>query len=70
MTRVSHAIDRIEVSFDDPNLAANAGPLLFDQNPESTRTDNPFNSADGPRVVLGRQREISGDHGTNPAVTH
>ena len=29
MTRVSHAIDRIEVSFDDPNLVANAGLLLF-----------------------------------------
>ena len=28
MTRVSHAIDRIEVSFDDPNLVANAGLLL------------------------------------------
>jgi hypothetical protein len=29
VTRVSHAIDRIEVSFDDPNLVANAGLLLF-----------------------------------------
>ena len=28
MTRVSHAIDRIDVTFDDPNLVANAG-LLF-----------------------------------------
>ena len=28
MTRVSHAIDRVEVSFDDPNLVANAGLLL------------------------------------------
>ena len=28
MTRVSHALDRIEVSFDDPNLVANAGLLL------------------------------------------
>ena len=28
MTRVSHAIDRIGVSFDDPNLVANAGLLL------------------------------------------
>lgn len=28
MTRVSHAIDRIEVSFDDPNLVANAGLML------------------------------------------
>ena len=28
MTRVSRAIDRIEVSFDDPNLVANAGLLL------------------------------------------
>jgi hypothetical protein len=29
VTRVSHAIDRIEVSFDDPNLVANAGLLLY-----------------------------------------
>ena len=28
MTRVSRALDRIEVSFDDPNLVANAGLLL------------------------------------------
>ena len=28
MSRVSHAIDRIQVSFDDPNLVANAGLLL------------------------------------------
>ena len=28
MTRVSHAIDRVDVSFDDPNLVANAGLLL------------------------------------------
>ena len=28
MTRVSHAIDRFDVSFDDPNLVANAGLLL------------------------------------------
>ena len=28
MTRVSHDIDRIEVTFDDPNLVANAGLLL------------------------------------------
>jgi hypothetical protein len=28
VTRVSHAIDRVEVSFDDPNLVANAGLLL------------------------------------------
>ena len=28
MTRVSHAIDRIDVTFDDPNLVANAGLLL------------------------------------------
>ncbi len=28
MSRVSHAIDRIRVSFDDPNLVANAGLLL------------------------------------------
>ncbi|MDP8908800.1 MAG: IS1380 family transposase [Chloroflexota bacterium] len=28
MRRVSHAIDRIEVHFDDPNLVANAGLLL------------------------------------------
>lgn len=28
MTRVSHALDRLEVSFDDPNLVANAGLLL------------------------------------------
>ncbi len=28
MIRVSHAIDRIRVSFDDPNLVANAGLLL------------------------------------------
>ena len=27
-TRVSHGIDRVEVSFDDPNLVANAGLLL------------------------------------------
>jgi hypothetical protein len=26
--RVSHPIDRVEVSFDDPNLVANAGLLL------------------------------------------
>ena len=28
MTRVSHALDRIEATFDDPNLVANAGLLL------------------------------------------
>ena len=28
MTRVSHGIDCVEVSFDDPNLVANAGLLL------------------------------------------
>ena len=28
MTRVSHVIDRIEATFDDPNLVANAGLLL------------------------------------------
>ncbi len=28
MTRVSHAIDRIEVTFDEPNLVADAGLLL------------------------------------------
>ncbi len=28
MSRVSHAIDRVRVSFDDPNLVANAGLLL------------------------------------------
>ena len=28
MTRVSHALDRLGVSFDDPNLVANAGLLL------------------------------------------
>ena len=28
MSRVSHAIDRVAVSFDDPNLVANAGLLL------------------------------------------
>ena len=28
MSRVSHAIDHIRVSFDDPNLVANAGLLL------------------------------------------
>ena len=28
VTRVSHGIDRIEVTFDEPNLVANAG-LLF-----------------------------------------
>jgi len=28
VTRVSHAIDRIEVTFDDSNLVANAGLLL------------------------------------------
>jgi len=28
VTRVSHALDRLEVSFDDPNLVANAGLLL------------------------------------------
>ena len=28
MSRVSHAIDRVSVSFDDPNLVANAGLLL------------------------------------------
>jgi Transposase DDE domain group 1 len=29
VTRVSHTIDRIEATFDDPNLVANAGLLLF-----------------------------------------
>ena len=28
MTRVSHALDRIDTIFDDPNLVANAGLLL------------------------------------------
>ena len=28
MSRVSHAIDRVRVSFDDPNLVAHAGLLL------------------------------------------
>ena len=28
MTRVSHVIDRIDVTFDDPNLVSNAGLLL------------------------------------------
>ena len=28
MSRVSHGIDRVAVSFDDPNLVANAG-LIF-----------------------------------------
>ena len=28
MSRVSHAIDRVSVSFDDPNLVANAGLVL------------------------------------------
>ena len=28
MARVSHMIDRIDVTFDDPNLVANAGLLL------------------------------------------
>ena len=28
MSRVSHAIDRIQVTFDDENLVANAGLLL------------------------------------------
>jgi len=28
VSRVSHAIDRIRVSFDEPNLVANAGLLL------------------------------------------
>ena len=28
MRRVSHAIDRVRVSFDEPNLVANAGLLL------------------------------------------
>ena len=28
MTRVSHCMNRVEVSFDDPNLVANAGVLL------------------------------------------
>lgn len=28
MSRVSHAVDRVRVSFDDPNLVANAGLLL------------------------------------------
>ena len=28
MTRVSHTLDRIAVTFDDPNLVANAGLLL------------------------------------------
>jgi hypothetical protein len=28
VTRVSRALDRIDVSFDDPNLVANAGLLL------------------------------------------
>ena len=29
MTRVSHAVDRVEATFDDPNLVANAGLMLF-----------------------------------------
>ena len=29
VTRVSHVIDRIEATFDDPNLVANAGLLLW-----------------------------------------
>ncbi len=29
MTRVSHALDRIDATFDDPNLVANAGLLLI-----------------------------------------
>jgi hypothetical protein len=29
VTRVSHAVDRVEATFDDPNLVANAGLLLF-----------------------------------------
>ena len=29
MSRVSHAIDRVEVTFDDPNMVANAGLLLM-----------------------------------------
>jgi hypothetical protein len=28
VTRVSHALDRIEATFDDPNVVANAGLLL------------------------------------------
>ena len=28
MRRVSHAIDRVSVSFDDPNLVANPGLVL------------------------------------------
>ena len=28
MGRVSHGIDRVGVSFDDPNLVANAGLIL------------------------------------------
>ena len=28
MTRVSHALDRIDATFDDPNLVSNAGLLL------------------------------------------
>ncbi len=28
MSRVSHGIDRVRVSFDDPNLVANAGLML------------------------------------------
>jgi hypothetical protein len=28
VSRVSHSIDRIEVTFDDPNLVANAGLVL------------------------------------------
>ena len=29
MTRVSHVLDRIDATFDDPNLVANAGLLLI-----------------------------------------
>lgn len=29
MSRVSHAIDRVSVSFDDPNLVRNAGLVLL-----------------------------------------
>ena len=29
MTRVSHSIDRVDATFDDPNLVANAGLLAF-----------------------------------------
>ena len=63
MTRVSHAIDRIEATFDDPNLVANAGLLLTGDVGGSARAggvDRRHGEARGP----GRRR-ASGAQGVD-----